>query len=58
MTRDGLIRLATASPQEIWNILREAAYFADTGVCSETFERHRLALQIWAQDGSELEAEK
>jgi hypothetical protein len=46
------------NPQEIWEILREAGYFHVNGVCSETFDRHSLALMTWAQDGSELEGEE
>jgi hypothetical protein len=57
MTHDALIAIVKASPQEIWDILREAAYFHDTGVCSETFDRHTLALQTWAQQGSALQRE-
>jgi hypothetical protein len=54
MTKEALVAMVTASPQEIWDILREAAYLHDAGVCSQTFERHSLALQTWAQQGSAL----
>lgn len=58
MKRDVLIRMVEQNPQEIWEILREAGYFHVNGVCSETFDRHSLALMTWAQDGSELEGEE
>jgi hypothetical protein len=58
MTPDGLIKLVTANPQQIWDVLREAGYFHINGVCSETFDRHSLALLTWHQDGADLKVAK
>lgn len=50
-----LVALVTQRPQEIWDILREAAYFHSTGVCSETFEQHSVALFMFGQHDAQLE---
>jgi hypothetical protein len=43
-----------SEPQAIWDLLREAAYFADCGVCSETFDEHKSILGSVRNDSAVL----